>query len=327
MLVSVSQPEPSHRSLRYYLSITLRGLAMGSADVVPGVSGGTMAFILGIYEQLLDAISAINLTFIQRLLGLRFREAFAHFPWQFLLALGLGIFLAIATMAQLLSWALDHYPTYIWGFFFGLVLASVFVVRRRVSRWTAATLGILVVSALVMYWLVGLLPSQTPEAPWFLFLSGILGSCGMILPGISGAFILVLLGKYEYVLDAVVNRDFLTLAIVAAGAAFGLVSVARLLRWLFRHYHDLTVAALMGLMLGSLRKIWPWKETLTTTVDRHGEVVPLVQVNVLPDGFTSEVGITLALAILGFLLVVVMDRLASRESGQQQAAAEGSLLV
>lgn len=285
---------------------------MGAADVVPGVSGGTMAFILGIYEELLEAIQAMNLAFIRRLLTFRFKEAFEHFPYQFLLALGLGIGSAIFSLAKFLSWALQNHPAAVWAFFFGLVLASVLAVFRRVSRWTPGILIIAALAAVGAYILVGLVPVETPNTSWFLFLSGAVAICAMILPGISGAFILVLLGKYEYVLHAVVMHDFFTLFIVASGCGVGLISFVRLLRWMFYHYHNATVAALIGLMIGSLRKVWPWKDTIETFVDRHGEIKPLIQVNVLPEAWSPEVIFAVALAVAGCALVLVMERAAER---------------
>ena len=305
---NVSQPQ----SLRDYVSISLRGFLMGSADVVPGVSGGTVAFITGIYEALIDAINAVNLDFMRRLLRLQWREAFANFPWQFLLALGIGLAAAILTMAHFLSWALEHHATLVWGFFFGLILGSIFLVRKQVRRWTPETLLILVAFAVAMFWLVGVTPAEMPHTPIFLFFSGALAICAMILPGISGAFILVLLGQYRYVLEAVVNRDLLTILIVGTGAVFGLLGFARVLKWLFKHYHDLTVAALIGLMIGSLRKIWPWKEVVSTQVKPDGTVVPLVEANVLPGGPAGEVLLVVGLAMLALALVVGIEALATR---------------
>ncbi len=304
-------PTRRTRSLKDYFWIAARGFCMGAADVVPGVSGGTMAFILGIYDELLHAIHAINLDFLRRLLTLRWREAFAHFPWRFLLALGVGIGAAIFSLAEGLSWALEHYPAPVWAFFFGLVLASVFVVRKRVQRWTPAVMALAWLAAIGAYVLVGLTPTQTPDAPWFLFLSGAIAICAMILPGISGAFILVLLGKYQYVLDAVVRLDLFTLALVAAGCVVGLLSFVRVLRWLLQHYHDPTVAVLAGFMFGSLRKVWPWKETFPAGAT--GENILTQQLNVLPATFSPEVGLALALLLLGAGLVWGIDYLAARQ--------------
>lgn len=284
---------------------------MGAADVVPGVSGGTMAFILGIYEELIQAIHSVDLVFIRRILTLRWREAFADFPWRFLLALALGILTAIITLASFLDFALGHYPTLIYAFFFGLVLASAFVVRSRVARWTLPVLLATLLGTVVGYSIVGLVPVETPNDWWFLFLSGAIAINAMILPGISGAFVLLLLGKYQYVLQAVINRDVVSILIVLAGAAVGLMSFVRLLRWMFTRYHDLTVAVLIGLILGALRKVWPWKET----VNLHGV---LLENNVIPASFTNEVFIAILLMVLGFFAVLLLDYLASR-GGRERA--------
>lgn len=306
-----SNPVSQPKTMRDFLAISARGFLMGSADVVPGVSGGTIAFVVGIYEALIDAINAVNLEFARRLLKGQWRAAFTDFPWQFLLALGIGIGVAVLTMAHFLSWALTHYETLVWGFFFGLVVASILVVLKRVRRWTPAAVVMLLVFTAAMYWLVGITPHEMPHTPLLLFLSGAVAICAMILPGISGAFILVLLGQYHYVLEAVVTQDWLTLVIVAAGCAVGLLLFARVLKWLFSHYHDLTVAALIGLMIGSLRKIWPWKLTLQSEVEPDGSIVPLVQQNILPT-LTTEAFLVIGLALLGLLLVVGIERLAER---------------
>ncbi|MEZ4556252.1 MAG: DUF368 domain-containing protein [Caldilineaceae bacterium] len=205
---------------------------------------------------------------------------------------------------------MEHQPIYIWSFFFGLVLASVFVVSRRITKWTALLIGALAAGTIFAFWLVGLVPVTTPNVWWFLILSGALASCAMILPGISGSFILVLLGKYEFVIGAVNDRDFVSILLIGMGAAVGLVTLAQLLSWLFKRYHDLTVAILIGFMVGSLRKVWPWKEILSTTIDRHGVEVPLVVKNVLP-AFGTEMLIALAFALIGFAAVVVIERLAA----------------
>ena len=299
------------RGIKDHVSVALRGFAMGAADVVPGVSGGTMAFILGIYEELIHAIHAVDLIFIRRLLTFRFREAFAHFPWRFLLALALGIGTAILTLASGLNWALHNHPELVWAFFFGLVLSSVFVVRKRVKRWTPYAFLLTALAALGGYLLVGIVPVETPDAPWFLFLSGALAIAAMILPGISGAFILVLLGKYHYVLNAVVTRDIVTLLIVIAGAGVGLITFARLLRWMFTNYHDLTVAVLIGLIIGALRKVWPWKEI----VSGSGETI--LESNILPQAFTTDVAFALALMGVGFGLVLILDYMALRNVRQK----------
>jgi putative membrane protein len=300
--------------MRDYAGLVARGFLMGSADVVPGVSGGTMAFILGIYEELLSSIRAVGQPeFWRAALRLRFGQALQSINWPFLLAVGSGIALAVITLARGLEWLLVHQPVLLWSFFFGLVLGSVLTVSRRIRRWRLPLWAALAAGTIGAYILVGLVPLHTPNTWWFLFLSGAIAICAMILPGISGAFVLVLLGKYAPVLSAVNQRDFVTLALVGAGAAVGIVSFAQILSWLFRRYHDLTVALLTGLMLGSLRKVWPWKVTLESVADSSGELLPVVQHNELPVFFSQgavnpEVLIAGGLAVVGFVVVVILER-------------------
>ena len=295
------------RSARDHVGLALKGFCMGAADVVPGVSGGTMAFILGIYEELIGAVRSFDARFLRLLLSMRLREAAGHARWRFVGALGAGILGAVFSLARLLSWLLHNHPVPVWAFFFGLIVASLFTVSRRIRRWRPRVPGGILLGAAGTYLLVGVVPMSTPEAPWFLFLSGAVAICAMILPGISGAFILVLLGKYLFVLEAVNNRDLATLGLVAAGAATGLIAFSRLLGWLFRRYHDATIAFLTGLMLGSLRKIWPWKETAAAAGEGAGSVTT-VPANVLPGQWTPEVTLALVLASAGFLAVLALNR-------------------
>lgn len=304
----------NNESLLDYSVLAAKGFCMGASDVVPGVSGGTMAFILGIYEDLINAIKSFDLKSLQLLMAFELRRLLDRVSWKFLLALGIGILTAIFSLAQVLSWLLQNKPILIWSFFLGLILASVVSVSRRVEQWRVLTWICLMGGVIGTYILVGLVPVSTPNAPWFLFLSGAIAICAMILPGISGSFILVLLGKYQYVLEAVNQRDFITLSLVAAGACVGIAVFSRFLGWLFKKYHDLVVAVLTGLMLGSLRKVWPWKKTLETMVDRHGEVIPVVQTNILPYQWNMEVLAALALMAAGLLAVLVLDRLGDRKN-------------
>jgi putative membrane protein len=305
------------RSVLDYFGLLLRGFAMGSADVVPGVSGGTMAFILGIYEELIMSIRAIGQPqFIQALLKLRIKEALQVINFPFLVAVGTGIALAILTLAKGLEWMLQNQPIMLWSFFFGLVLASVATVSKRVKRWDARTILSLGAGMVGAYLLVGAVPVQTPNTWWFLIMSGALAICAMILPGISGAFILVLLGKYQFVLAAVNQRDIVSIGLVGIGAAVGIVSFSQILGWLFKRYHDLAVALLTGLMIGSLRKIWPWKETVDAIVDAHGKIIPTIERNFLPSltvngTFNTEIALAVVLALLGFAAVMVLDRWAN----------------
>ncbi len=291
---------PPNRTLRGYAGVSLRGFLMGVADVIPGVSGGTMAFILGIYDELIDAIRAV-VPFLRNILSLRWREAFDQFPWRFLLALVIGIGAAILSLAKFLHWALEEYPVLVYSVFFGLIVASVYVVRRRVRRWNLPPLLAVALFAIGAYLLMGLRPAETPNALWFIFLSGMIAICAMILPGISGAFILVLLGKYQYILGALINLDIVIVLVFIAGAAVGIVSFANILRWLLDRYHDLTIAALVGFMLGSLRVLWPWKADT---------------VNILPSAFTGEVALALGLMLVGFAAVILIEMVAERRQAR-----------
>lgn len=308
------------RTFRDYLGLIPRGFAMGSADVVPGVSGGTMAFILGIYEELIDSIRTFGRPATLRMIArLEFRRMWNELPWRFLVALLSGMLLAIFTLAGFLEWTLENHPVLLWAFFFGLVLASVHTVSRRVRRWSPGLVALVAIGTAAAFLLVGLVPVETPDDAWFIFASGAIAICAMILPGISGSFILVLLGKYQHILSAVNTRDIPTLLWFALGCGIGIVTIAQVLGWFFKRYHDATVALLIGLMVGSLRKVWPWKETLRTITGRHGEEIPVVEVNVLPDAWTPEVLTAIGLAAAGFAIVVVLELWANR--GERHAHA------
>lgn len=304
------------RSLIQYLAVTARGFCMGAADVVPGVSGGTMAFILGIYEELIDSIRmAARPPFLRALSRLDFAQAARVINLVFLLFLAGGIFGAILVLAPGIEYMLVYQPILIWSFFFGLVLASVFLVAQRIERWTLPLWLALGGGTLVAYQIVGMVPVQTPEAWWFLMLSGAIAICAMILPGISGSFILVLLGKYQFFVTAVNQRDIVPIIWLLLGASIGLVTFAQLLGWLFRRYRAVTIAVLTGFMIGSLRKVWPWKEVLDYMIDRHGEMVPIVERNILPPlyagaGFNLEIFLALGMALLGLGAVILLDRMA-----------------
>ena len=315
------------RTLSQYLGIVARGVCMGASDIVPGVSGGTMAFILGIYEELIDSIRTLGRpNFLQAVFRLRIKEIFQILNWEFLLSVLIGIFIAVVTLSHALETLLINQPVYLWSFFFGLVLASVLVVSKRIKNWKPSLIGMLLLGAVGAYLLVGLVPVQTPDAWWFLIISGAVASCALILPGISGAFLLVLLGKYQYVLGAVNDlragdlNAAVPLIFVAIGAVIGLVTFAQILGWLFREYHDLTVALLIGLMVGSLRKIWPWKLDLAWLQDAagnfvlnsEGQKIIVEQANVLPDFGSSQFLIAVVLALVGIGVILLLENLATR---------------
>jgi putative membrane protein len=310
------------RDLRGYAGISLRGVAMGAADVVPGVSGGTIAIIGGIYEELVDSIRSVNLTAARRL----FREGFASF-WNsingnFLLALGVGIGASIVSLARLLHHLLETQPVLVWSFFFGLVLASALFVGRRIALWTTGKVTLLALGAAASYLITVLSPAEANTASWFVFVSGAVAICAMILPGISGSFILVLLGMYKHVLAAVSEFNMTVLLVFAAGAATGLMAFSNLLSWLLHRYHDLTLAALIGVMIGSLNKVWPWKHVLEWRPDSNGELVPVVETNVWPQSYPAlppaellggssdpQLLSALGLAACGFLTIAAFELL------------------
>ena len=304
-----------NRNFLQYLWIVLKGIAMGAADVVPGVSGGTIAFISGIYEELITSINQVG----PALTGTLRKEGIAAF-WKavngnFLLALFCGIAISVVSLSRLISWLLAEKPVLLWSFFFGLVLASVLYVAREIRARSAAVLLMGALGAVLAYGVISLPVSEQSGGLLYLFMSGALAICAMILPGISGAFILVLLGSYKIVLDAVHERNLQILLATGLGAVFGLLSFARLLKWMFTRFKDATLALLTGFILGSLPKIWPWKEVLETRVFGD-KVVPVSEANVAPWNYDGnpQWGAALLLAVVGFSLIFALERLASRKN-------------
>lgn len=294
--------------IKQYASLFLKGMAMGAADVVPGVSGGTIAFITGIYEEFIASLSALNLSAVQLIFKGQFRAFWNHINGTFLAVLFAGIFTSILSLASLLTYALEHFEIWVWSFFFGLVAASVWMVGKTVKRWNVGTILSLIGGTLIAY-LITIAPatSGTTE-PWYLVLCGALAICAMILPGISGSFILLLLGAYSTVLAAVADRDLFTIALIGVGAILGLLSFTKALKWIFNRYYDLTIALLSGFLLGSLNKLWPWKQVLTSFTKHAGtakeEIVPLTVQNLPPDEHALA---ALAFAIAGAVVVLGLE--------------------
>lgn len=310
-----------NRSLFDYLLITFKGLAMGAADVVPGVSGGTIAFISGIYEELITSINNINLDLFKTLKKDGIKAAWTQLNGNFLLALMLGIGISILSLAKLIKSLLETEPVLLWAFFFGLVIASILFIGKQIENWNWKTILGFTLGAIVAYYITTLSGGdQSVHSSWFIFLAGALAICAMILPGISGAFILVLLGAYQPVLTAIDNRDFKTIAIFAVGAIIGLLSFSKILKWLFNNYKNLTLAILTGFILGSLNKIWPWKEVLTTRLDSHGKEVPFLERSILPNTFETitqkdpQLLLAIVLMVVGFLTIFMMEKFATRKN-------------
>lgn len=281
---------------------------MGAADVVPGVSGGTIAFITGIYEELINSIKGINLEAFKLFFMGRWKSFWKQINGNFLLAVFGGIFISVLSLARVLEYLLEHHPVLIWSFFFGLVLASSYVVSRKITKWEYPKIVAIVGGIGIAFYITSVTPTTTTDASWFVIFSGALASCAMILPGISGSFILLLLGKYSFALQAVNERIIPDLLLLGVGAVSGLILFANLLSWLLRKYHDITIAVLVGFMIGSLNKIWPWKETLKTILV-EGELKPLVEKNILPSVGNpgDQFLLALLMAATGIALILFIE--------------------
>ncbi len=308
-----SSPGPT--SARKAVNLALKGLCMGSADVIPGVSGGTIALITGIYEDLIGALRSIDVKVIQKLLALDIKGAVAKVHVRFLLALFLGITVAILSLARLMNFLLHYYPVPTWSLFFGLIAASTVMVGKHVSHWFGNA-GISFVTGIVAATvIVNLIPMHTPEDLWFIFFCGIVAICAMILPGISGAFILLILGKYEYVTAALKNpflpQNLIIILVFCIGCGVGLLGFSRVLNYLLHKFHNLTMAFLTGLIAGSLQKIWPWKEIVETQVIR-GKTHVIWGGPSMPPAIDQEFYIATGLVVLGFIAVLVIERLSSK---------------
>jgi putative membrane protein len=283
-----------------------KGIAMGAADVVPGVSGGTIAFITGIYEELISTIDGLSLGLLKTWKEQGFKSFWKESNLGFLSVLLLGIATSIVSLAKGISYLLATQPILVWSFFFGLVLSSVWIISKSISRTTLWSWLVLILTAFIAFYITGLTPIVNEDTPtWYLMLSGALAICAMILPGISGSFILVLLGSYEPVLNAIHQRDLVLLGWIGAGMLIGIFSFAKILKWLFTHYKNITLMGLTGFVIGSLNKIWPWKEVLSFRINSKGEQVPFLEKSILPAQYDGDPQVLTAvlLAIAGFLVI------------------------
>ncbi len=301
------------------LLLFLKGVAMGAADVVPGVSGGTIAFISGIYEELLGSIRAVNLQSLKLLKDQGIGAFWNSINGNFLLILFVGIIVSIASLAQLVSYSLEQYPILVWSFFFGLVVASVIYIFRQIPHlrwreWLALWLGVLAAVTVAF-----MPPVQVSGEWWVVFLSGALAICAMILPGISGSFILLMIGMYPLMIQAVTDANWSLLSVFALGCGCGLLLFARLLSWLLERYHGTTIAVLTGFLLGSLLIIWPWKESLEVMIDSHGQEVVLTHRLLMPAEFGAVTGIdpqtwaAVGLMLFGLVLVLGLENIGGRQ--------------
>jgi putative membrane protein len=302
------------RRLKDYFIISLKGIAMGAADVVPGVSGGTIAFISGIYEELIGSINKVNLGTLKTLRKEGFSAMWKSVNGNFLLSLLIGIAISVISLAKIIRHLLETQPVLIWAFFFGLVLASIIHVAKQITKWNIGAVILLVIGAIVAYYITTLVPQTAEISSGYVFLSGALAICAMILPGISGSYILLLLGMYKPVLDAIHDKDFKIIGLLGAGAIVGLLSFSRLLKWLFDHYQNLTLATLTGFIIGSLNKIWPWKKIIDSEMI-NGKLKILQEKSVTPFQYEGDNELLWAviLAFVGFMFIVLLEKLAVKK--------------
>lgn len=296
------------RRIKDYAVLTLKGMAMGAADVVPGVSGGTIAFIAGIYDELINSIKSINMHSLRLLFTGKIAAFWKAVNGNFLFALLLGIAISVFSLAKLITYLLLNEPVLVWSFFFGLVLASTWFVTKDIKGWNWKTVAGFVGGAVIAYYITVATPAETSTNLMFIFLCGAIAICAMILPGISGSFILVLLGKYFYVMEAVKTLDLVVLGVFAFGAALGITSFSRVLSYALKNFRNITLSVLSGFMLGSLNKVWPWKEVEKLVSDGH-EV--MIEHNIAPN---TEVAEAVVLMLIGFILVYVLEKISAKKA-------------
>ncbi|MBV7267917.1 DUF368 domain-containing protein [Winogradskyella luteola] len=319
-----------HRRFFDYLIIAFKGIAMGAADVVPGVSGGTIAFISGIYEELIESIDKVNLGVFKVWRRKGFKTAWKSINGTFLLALFSGVAISILSLAKLIKWLLHNEPILLWSFFFGLVLASILYIAKQIKGWSAKLIVAIVVTSGLSYYITLAEPFASPDSPFYLLFCGFIAIIAMILPGVSGAFILLILGAYQTAIDTINNlRDglfngdmelfkdaLLKFVLLAVGALVGLKVFSKTLNWMFKHQKNLTLAILTGFMIGSLNKIWPWKEVLKTRMNSEGKEVTLLDKSILPSSYDGDNQMLLALIfiIIGFVTILILERLGNRKN-------------
>ncbi|NCF41798.1 MAG: DUF368 domain-containing protein [Bacteroidetes bacterium] len=297
-----------------YFILVFKGMAMGAADVVPGLSGGTIAFISGVYEELIATLNSINLNSLKTLKLQGVSATWKKINGNFLLALFGGILLSILSLSKLVAWLLHEEPVLLWAFFFGLVLASIIFVLKKINQWNSAVFLGLILGGVFAYQLTQLNALGNSDSNWYLFLSGAIAICAMILPGISGAFILVILGSYANVLQALNDKDIAKITIFMTGALIGILSFSRLLKWLFKRFKNMTLAVLTGFMIGALSKIWPWKKTLSFRENSDGISVPLKEQCIAPFSFDGDPQILSAIGLMlfGFLMIFFLEKIGAK---------------
>lgn len=318
------------RQFKDYLFITLKGIAMGAADVVPGVSGGTIAFISGIYEELIESIDNVKLGVFKVWKQKGFKSAWTSINGNFLLALFSGIAISILSLAKVIKWLLHNEPILLWSFFFGLVLASILYIGRQIKSWTPKILTAIIITSILSYYITLAEPFASPDSPIYLLFCGFIAIIAMILPGISGAFILLILGAYETAINTVNNlvegittgnlnmlkEAFLNFFMLGIGAIIGLKVFSKVLNWMFKHQKNLTLAILTGFMIGSLNKIWPWKNVLKTRINSEGLEVTVLDESILPTSYAGnpEIAWAFGFVVIGFATILILESLGHKKA-------------
>lgn len=322
--------------MKKYVGVWLRGLAMGAADVVPGVSGGTIAFISGIYEELIDSIKSISHHTLRILFKEGIPAAWKSVNGNFLLALILGIFTSIATFARLIQKGLHEYPVLVWSFFFGMIIASTVFMAKKIGKPRWQEIVAFAAGSMVAFYITLASPASTSGSLPYIFLCGAVAICAMILPGISGSFILLLMGAYTFVLGSITGavdalkagdtgalfQHAAVIAVFATGAILGLISFARVVSWLFKKYHSLTIAILTGFMFGSLNKVWPWKQVIEYRINSKGEQIPFLEQSVMPGTYAEITGnnpmvlLAILLMVSGFVVIYLLERMAEKPGSE-----------
>ena len=308
------------RTNKQYTLLTLKGMAMGAADVVPGVSGGTIAFISGIYEELISTIDSINLSALKTLFKEGVKPFWKQINGTFLVFLFSGVILSIALLSSIVIGLLGSHPILVWSFFLGLIIASIWLVGKTVTKWDVKTIIGLIIGTGVALWISSIQTVASVDANWYIVLSGAIAICAMILPGISGSFILILLGSYHAVYGAIKEMNFEIIGLFGLGCIIGLLSFSKVLKYLFTEFKNVTIAILTGFMVGSIYKVWPWKVKVGSeplVVHSDGREDYMMR-NVFPDGYNgdSQLGLSILCVLIGIALIIILERVGPKKEEQ-----------
>lgn len=309
--------------MREHIANILKGAGMGAANVIPGVSGGTIALITGIFERLINAIKSFGPTALKLLLKGKMKAFAAHTDLGFLGAVLVGILVAIVSLARLFDYLFNYYPVYIWSFFFGLVLASVYFVGKTVDKWSPSVIISFVIGTAIAVFISVLNPATESSNFFYLMLCGVAAICSMILPGLSGSFILFIMGNYKLVaIDAVNERNFDILFPVLLGAVVGLIAFSHFLSWLLKKYKDQTISILTGFILGSVSILWPWQKAvflydeLGNKIFKQGEAIVVRYERILPDTSGMEFWMAMLFIVLGIASIWLIEKSAEKKVGE-----------